>query len=138
MLPPEFARKGRFDEIFGIDLPNPEERAEIIRIHLSKRKRDPGQFDIGRLVEEMAGFTGSDIEQAIKVALKMAFSEKSPVTSEHCVRGARSIVPLVKTEAGRVQEIRDWCATRAKPANARAEILKSSTKPGRKIVVGRN
>ena len=75
-LPPEFMRKGRFDEIFFVDLPNEDERAEIVRIHLAKRRASPSQFDISEIVKATEGFTGSDIEQAVKMGLKLAFAEK--------------------------------------------------------------
>ncbi len=135
-LPPEFMRKGRFDEIFFVDLPNEDERAEIIRIHLSKRRRKPDQFDIAAIVKATDGFTGSDVEQAIKMGLKMAFSEDKPLATDHCVRGAESIVPLTKTESTRIEEIRNWCSTRAKPANIK-ETRGLATKPARRITVGR-
>lgn len=134
-LPPEFMRKGRFDEIFFVDLPSEPERAEIIRIHLAKRNRKPEQFDIPAVVKATEGFTGSDIEQAVKMGLKMAFSDKKELTTDYCIQGAASIVPLTKTEVNRIEEIRTWCSTRAKPAN---ENLKTKGKPNRKISVSRN
>lgn len=70
-LPPEFSRKGRFDEIFGLDLPSHEERKEIFSIHLSKRGRDPDKFCLHDFAKASAGFTGADIEQSIKLSLKL-------------------------------------------------------------------
>jgi ATP-dependent 26S proteasome regulatory subunit len=133
-LPPEFGRKGRFDEIFGVDLPSDEERAEIVRIHLSKRKRDPKNFGIDELVQATENFTGADIEQAIKVALKMAFVKKSELTTEFCLAGAKSITPLSKTEPQRIQAIRDWCATHATPANIKPVVVPPH-KGGRRVQI---
>lgn len=133
-LPPEFARKGRFDEIFGVDLPTPEERAEIIRIHLAKRGRDPNTYGIEEIVAATENFTGADIEQAIKVGLKIAFAAKRELTTEHCLKGAASITPLSKTEPQRIQTIRDWCATHAKAANVKPLVVPPA-KGGRRIQI---
>jgi SpoVK/Ycf46/Vps4 family AAA+-type ATPase len=72
-LPPEILRKGRFDEIFFVDLPSDEERFEIFKIHLTKRKRDPNNFNIDELVDNTATFTGAEIEAAIISAMYEAF-----------------------------------------------------------------
>jgi CarD family transcriptional regulator len=75
-LPPELMRKGRFDEIFFVDLPCPDARREIFKIHLTKKKRDPAKFDIDKLVNASSGYTGAEIEQGIQGALHTAFGEK--------------------------------------------------------------
>src|SRR5439155_152580 len=75
-LPPELLRKGRFDEIFFIDLPSASERTEIFAIHLKRRSRDPGRFDLGRLAELARGYSGAEIEQAIIAGLYAAFEER--------------------------------------------------------------
>ena len=82
-LPPELMRKGRFDEIFFVDLPGPEEREAIFSIHLRKRQRDKSKFDMARLVADSEGFTGAEIEQAVISGLYAAFAEKSECTTEH-------------------------------------------------------
>jgi len=132
-LPPEFARKGRFDEIFGVDLPSVDERSEIVSIHLRKRNRNPDNFDVRRIAEATENFTGSDIEQAIKVGLKMAFANKSELTTDFCLLGVSSIVPLFKMEPHRIEKIREWCDARAKRANAIATPMTKSAR--RKITV---
>ena len=76
-LPAELIRKGRFDEIFFVDLPTEDTRAEIFEIHMRKRKRDPGAFDIKRLAACSKGYTGAEIEQVIVSAMHEAFAERS-------------------------------------------------------------
>lgn len=98
-LPPELLRKGRVDELFFIDLPNDEARQEILRIHLQKRGRKPGQFDIPRLSKACEKFVGAEIEQGIKEALVDAFSEGAgQVTDKHIIDAFDRTVPLVKTQ----------------------------------------
>jgi ATP-dependent 26S proteasome regulatory subunit len=116
-LPPELSRKGRFDEIYGLDLPAEKERIEIFTIHLIKRNRDPNDFDINMLAKSTDGFTGADIEQVVKLGLKMAFSKKEQLKTYHLKQAVPEIIPLSKTEASRVANIRQWCANHAKPAN---------------------
>lgn len=135
-LPPEFARKGRFDEIFFVDLPNEAERAEIARIHLAKRKRDPGQFDIDTVVQSTSEFTGADIEQCVKLGLKMAFSQNTEVETDHLIQAAKSIVPLARTEPHRISEIREWGKLHAKPANQVASTQSKSPRSRRIEVRG--
>lgn len=116
-LPPEFCRKGRFDEIYGLDLPSWSERSEIFRIHLSKRQRDPKAYEVTELATATEGYTGADIEQVIKLSLKMAFADKGKLGQEHLKQAVPQIIPLSRTEAGRVEVIRKWCNLHAKPAN---------------------
>lgn len=116
-LPPEFCRKGRFDEIYGLGLPMDSEREDILRIHLTKRKRDPDNFDLPKLSEMTDGYTGADIEQVIKLGLKVAFSKQSDLEQRHLVEAVPEIIPLSKTETMRIAEIGQWCAKHAKQAN---------------------
>ena len=82
-LPPELLRKGRFDEIFFVDLPNLEARAAIAGIHLTRRKRDPRNFDLGQIAEASAGYSGAEIEAGIVAALHLAFKDQSELTTSH-------------------------------------------------------
>lgn len=116
-LPPEFCRKGRFDEIYGLDLPNTMERREIFCIHLAKRKREPGLYNLKELSQGTDGYTGADIEQIIKLGLKIAFSKGEQLSQDHLVQAVPQIIPLSKTEANRIIAIQQWCETHAKPAN---------------------
>jgi ATP-dependent 26S proteasome regulatory subunit len=129
-LPPEFTRKGRFDEIFGLDLPDENERRTIFEIHLRKRGRQPELVGINELVNMSSGYTGADIEQAIKAALKIAFAAGHELTTKDLVDGVDSIVPLSRTEPQRIKSIQEWCKSRAKAANPH---VKQST--GRKVKI---
>lgn len=120
-LPPEFARKGRFDEIFGIDLPTPVEREQIVRIHLTRRKRDvakvvPNKTAMDTIVGMTDGFTGADIEAAVILAMKLAFRNSEDINMTNLGEAVSQVVPLSKTEPSRLEKIREWCKRHAKPA----------------------
>ncbi len=112
-LPPELMRKGRFDEIFFVDLPQNEARRRIFEIHLSRRKREPSKFDIDRLVELSDGFSGAEIEQAVVSALYTAFSREEELTTEAIVEEIELTRPLSVTMAERIDALRDWARDRA-------------------------
>ena len=76
VLPPEMIRKGRFDEIFFVDLPNAEVRAALFGLHLKKRGRDAATFDLGKLATGSEGYSGAEIEQVIIAGLYTAFAQK--------------------------------------------------------------
>jgi len=116
-LPPELLRKGRFDEIFFVDLPSAATREQIFRIHLCKRKRDPAKVDLGTLVELADGFSGAEIEQAIVAALHEAFAAKSDLTTDLIARALRESPPLSVTMAEKVAELRAWAKNRCVPAD---------------------
>lgn len=116
-LPPELMRKGRFDEIFFIDLPTASEREEIFRIHLRKRDRDPAQFDLGELADASEGFSGSEIEQVVISALYDAFDRSGDLSQEDLVANIRDTVPLSETRAEEVDALRQWAENRARPAS---------------------
>lgn len=111
-LPPELMRKGRFDEIFFVDLPEAAERESIFAIHLRKRNRDRSQFDMARLVEASDGYTGAEIEQAVIAGLYAAFAEKSQCTTEHILATMRGTQPLSVVMRERVAELRAWAKSR--------------------------
>ena len=116
-LPPEMLRKGRFDEIFFVDLPSAEVRSALFALHLKKRGRDVSTFDLAGLAAASDGFSGAEIEQAIVAALYTAFSQKQQLTTEILLGEIRSTRPLSVTRAEDVQAIRDWAKTRAVPAD---------------------
>ena len=116
-LPPELLRKGRLDEIFYVDLPSDEERAEIFSIHLAKRDRRPEQFDIPALTAASRDFSGAEIEEAIISALYDAFYEKQELTTEHILGGLSQTVPLAKTMAEKITAQRNWAVGRARNAS---------------------
>jgi hypothetical protein len=115
-LPPELLRKGRFDEIFFVDLPGLEARHAIFQIHLARRKRDPKQFDLAALCEASEGCSGAEIEQAIVGALYDAFAEKAELTTRHVLDALRHSPPLSVTMAEKVAALREWAAGRCVPA----------------------
>ncbi|MGH7466965.1 MAG: AAA family ATPase [Longimicrobiales bacterium] len=116
-LPAEFLRKGRFDEIFFVDLPDAESRAAIFQIHLKKRGKSPQQFDVARLVAATDQFSGAEIEQVIVAALYTAFSDKADVTTDGLLREVSSTRPLAHTMSERVSWLRDWARERTVSAH---------------------
>ena len=116
-LPPELLRKGRFDEIFFVDLPSGSVRKEIFAIHLKKRKRDPGQFDLDSLAETSEGYSGSEIEQAVISALHGAYANKTKLDTNRILSALRTSPPLSVTMAESVQFLRSWAEGRCVPAD---------------------
>jgi len=117
VLPPEMIRKGRFDEIFFVDLPGVGVRAALFESHLKKRGRDASTFDLEKLAAGSDGFSGAEIEQAIVAGLYTAFAQKQQLTTEVLLREIRSTQPLSVTRAEEVESIREWARTRAAPAD---------------------
>lgn len=117
-LPGEFLRKGRFDEIFFVDLPTPEERAEIFKIHLQKRDRDAERFDLEQLAKIADGFSGAEIEQAIIAAMYDAFAQNREFTQLDIIAAIKATLPLSRTMTEQVSALRDWARNRARPAAA--------------------
>ncbi|MGH2372660.1 MAG: AAA family ATPase [bacterium] len=111
-LPPELMRKGRFDEIFFIDLPGGEDRKAIFAVHLKKRKRDPSGFDLDALAAASEGFSGAEIEQAIVAALYTAFAEGKELTTQHILNELRATRPLSVVRQETVAELRQWARDR--------------------------
>jgi len=118
MLPPELLRKGRFDEIFFVDLPSAEERETIFAIHIQRRKRDPANYDLKALVEATEGFSGSEIEQVVISGLYDAFDEGGELNDEHLLRGIEDTVPLSRTMHEEIAAMRDWAKSRARIASS--------------------
>ena len=118
-LPPELLRKGRFDEIFFVDLPRADVRAVILGIHLSKRGRDPEQLgiDLERLAAAAEGFSASELEQAVLGALHDAFHAGEDVTTERLERVIRESPPLSVTAAEKVRRLQEWARDRCVPAD---------------------
>ena len=117
VLPPEMLRKGRFDEIFFVDLPNAEVRAALFALHLKKRGRDAAGFDLGKLAGASEGFSGAEIEEAIVAGLYTAFSAKQQLSTQILIMEIQSTQPLSVTRAEEVQSIREWAKTRAVAAD---------------------
>ncbi|USN99688.1 MAG: AAA family ATPase [Phycisphaeraceae bacterium] len=115
-LPPELLRKGRFDEIFFVDLPGHEAREKIFEIHLRKRHRDPMKFDLPALAEAAEGFSGAEIEQAVISAMHEAFTAHAEPTTESIVACLENSPPLSVTMAEKVAMLRAWAKNRCVPA----------------------
>ncbi|MGD0259364.1 MAG: AAA family ATPase [Verrucomicrobiota bacterium] len=116
-LPPELLRKGRLDEIFYVDLPLDEERAEIFRIHLAKRNRNPEEFDLPALAAASKDFSGAEIEEAIISALYDAFYAKQELATAHVLATLSQTVPLARTMAEKITAQRNWATGRARNAS---------------------
>lgn len=119
-LPPEVLRKGRFDEIFFIDLPSERERHEIFEVHLSKvRENRIREFDIATLAFQSEGFNGAEIEQAIVDAMHYAFDHRREFNTDDILRSMSEIVPLSTTAAERIRRLQEWAASgRCRPASS--------------------
>ena len=116
-LPPELVRKGRFDEIFFVDLPSPENRRDILLIHLHKRGLDPAGFDIPALVTATDGFSGSEIEQAVVSGMYPAYAHRQFLTQEDLLAEIRATRPLSVVMSEKVTELREWASTRTVPCD---------------------
>jgi SpoVK/Ycf46/Vps4 family AAA+-type ATPase len=116
-LPPELLRKGRFDEIFFVDLPKQPVRKEIFAIHLNKRKRDAKKFDLAKLAQASEGYSGAEIEQAVISALHEAFADREGLSTERILAVLKGSPPLSVTLAERVECLRYWAQGRCVPAD---------------------
>jgi SpoVK/Ycf46/Vps4 family AAA+-type ATPase len=106
MIPPELLRKGRFDEIFFVDLPEADERTDILKIHLSRRNQDLGQFNIDQLVKATEGFSGAEIEQVVITAHYRALYEQRPADTTLLVEEVKRTVPLSVSRREDIQRLR--------------------------------
>jgi SpoVK/Ycf46/Vps4 family AAA+-type ATPase len=118
LLPPELLRKGRFDEIFFVDLPSQAERKDIARIHIEKKNRNPENFDLEKIVSTTQGFSGSEIEQAVISALYDAFDDKRDIDTETIVHSCQEIIPLSYTMKEGIDAMREWAKARARIASS--------------------
>jgi SpoVK/Ycf46/Vps4 family AAA+-type ATPase len=116
-LPPELLRKGRFDDIFFVDLPDAHERLQILEIHLTTRDRNAYSFDLTRVAEETERFSGAELEQVVVSALFQAFSEDRTLCFEDLIEAARDTVPLAVTMDDHIKQLREWARPRARRAS---------------------
>lgn len=117
VLPPELIRKGRFDELFFVDLPNQAERRQVFSIQLARRKRNPAEFDLDKVGAAAKGYSGAEIDAAVQGALYAAYSEKKPLSTQLLLDALSQTVPLSTTRAEEVAALREWARTRAVPAS---------------------
>ena len=132
-LPPELLRAGRFDAIFYTDLPGPEERREILEVHMRKRQLDPAGYsdqEWKQLLDMTEGLVGAELEQLLIEArfISWAARQSPRPTLEEIQEAMGAIRPIAKTEAEAVQEIRAWCSTRAVPVSLAADSKGPSRK----------
>jgi ATP-dependent 26S proteasome regulatory subunit len=121
-LPPELMRKGRFDEIFFVDLPAEDERDEIFEIHIRKRGRKSEQFDVKELAAVADGFSGAEIEQVVVSSLYDAYDAGRDILMEDMIRNINQSIPLSRTMKEQIDALREWAATRARPASTGAAL----------------
>ncbi len=127
MLPPELLRKGRFDEIFFVDLPSASERGDIFRIQVDKLnrrsrvQRDPAVFDVPEIVARTQAFSGAEIEQSVISALYDAFDRQGDLTTEGLLRSVGEMVPLAFTMKEKIDGMREWADGRARKASLGAD-----------------
>jgi len=137
-LPPEFTRKGRIDEIYGIYLPTHPERVDIFRIHLGLKSRDPLKFDLEALAEATEGYTGADVKEVVTLGLKLAFHAGKEVATGHLLEAAPEIRPLSQTDPERVAAMTEWLDRHAKPASKRGDddcVHRSGGRRKRRVAV---
>jgi SpoVK/Ycf46/Vps4 family AAA+-type ATPase len=116
-LPPELVRKGRFDEIFFVDLPDTATRSDIIRIHLAKRAQDPDRVDVAGVAAATEGFSGAELEQAIVSALYAAHARQEGPGTAHLLEAVRSTRPLSIVMAENVAALKRWADGRTVPCD---------------------
>jgi SpoVK/Ycf46/Vps4 family AAA+-type ATPase len=123
LLPPELARRGRFDEVFFVDLPSTKERAAILSVHLRRRGREPDDFPLEELTADLEHWSGAEIEQMVTSALFRAYAQKSELQVDHLRAAARDLVPLATLYEEKIQALRQWGQARARRASADRRTL---------------
>ncbi|PYV48496.1 MAG: hypothetical protein DMG94_03380 [Acidobacteria bacterium] len=126
-LPPELIRKGRFDELFFVDLPNQAERQQIFSIQLAKRKRNPAEFDLNQLASAAQGFSGAEIDAAVQSALYAVFANQQSLTTDALMAALAHTVPLSTTRAEEIQSLRIWAKQRAVPASGALAVAEKAS-----------
>ena len=122
-LPPELLRRGRFDELFFVDLPTASERQEILGIHLRKRGRDAAHYRVTEHAEEAERLTGAELEQAVTAALYTAFADNRDLEDDDIVNALTETVPIYDTYEEQIKELRDWARNRARAASVDAKMV---------------
>jgi SpoVK/Ycf46/Vps4 family AAA+-type ATPase len=117
VLPPELIRKGRFDELFFVDLPRQAERKQIFSIQLAKRKRSPADFDLDKVSTAAKGYSGAEIDAAVQCGLYAAYSGKKELSTQMLLDALAQTVPLSITRSEEIADLGAWARTRAVPAS---------------------
>jgi MoxR-like ATPase len=133
-LPPELMRKGRFDDVWFIDLPNSQERLEILKVSLKANGRDNTSVKLPKLVEATNGFTGVEISELVPSAMFEAFAENErELTTADMLKAAREVTPLSKTTSDRIEKLRKWAEGKARPATAKITDAVSRVSTNRQL-----
>lgn len=122
-LPPEMLRKGRFDEIFFVDLPQLHEREEILQIHLARRDRQVSDEIVAEIALATEYFSGAELEEVVVSAMYSAFAEGREIDRDDLLYAARDTVPLYRTYEEMIKALRDWAHERARPASRQRKVL---------------
>ncbi|TXT28813.1 MAG: ATPase AAA, partial [Planctomycetota bacterium] len=122
-LPPEMLRRGRFDELFFVDLPNYHERKQILEIHLRKRAFDPASFDIAKLAERSEGYSGAELEQVVLAAMVETYGGADGITQAALEKAREETVPLSVTMEEKIFQLREWAKGRCRPATPDSRVL---------------
>ncbi len=122
-LPPELLRRGRFDEIFFVDLPDERARTEILTIHVARRGRDPSAYALGSVARAAEHFSGAELEQVVVAGMYRAFGAGRDLSDDDLRRCASEIVPLYRTYEERVKALRAWARDRARPAGRATAVV---------------
>lgn len=134
-MPPELLRKGRFDEIWSVALPNEEERLEILKIHLRRLKRDKLPINLEEIVTKTDGFGGAEIETAVIDGLHKAFHEKIELETRHILLAVASTRPLSVTAAAQLKALEEFCKDRTRPV--RGTVQSVATQSNAVVPTGR-
>ena len=122
-LPPELLRRGRFDELFFVDLPDPEARREILSLHLRRRGREPGAVDVAAIADLCADYSGAELEQVVVGALHRAYALGRDLETGDLRRIAQDVVPLFKTYEEQIKGLREWARGRARVAGRAGAVV---------------
>jgi hypothetical protein len=122
-LPPELMRRGRFDELFFVDLPDLESRTEILELHLRRRGREPSALDVVGIAELCADYSGAELEQVVVGALHHAYAQGREVETSDLRRIAQDLVPLYRTYEEQIKALREWARGRARTAGRAGAVI---------------
>jgi SpoVK/Ycf46/Vps4 family AAA+-type ATPase len=122
-LPPELLRRGRFDELFFVDLPDPEARREILALHLRRRGRDPERLDLLAVAGLCGDYSGAELEQVVVGGLHRAFAQGRELETADLRRVAQDLVPLFKTYEEQIKALREWARGRARVAGRAGAVV---------------
>jgi hypothetical protein len=122
-LPPELLRRGRFDELFFVDLPDVRARRTILAVHLRKRGRDPAEYDVGLLADRSENFSGAELEQVVVAGLHRAFAAGREMESADMRYVAEEMVPLYQTYEESIKALREWSIGRCRSAGRQDAVV---------------